>query len=717
MKQQCPETAFEERYLQETIDAARKQLAQTRSLMEQAQEEFRDTQDEFWENTQHGILDLAGAADFEALVELSQSLAPARKLAADYQETAAKIKRLETLVKSPYFARIDFRFEGESEPEKIYIGRTALVENRSAKMYVYDWRSPVASVFYRFMTGAAYYDAPSGKITGEVEKKRQYEIKAGRLIYFFDTDRNINDEILKQLLSRNTTPRMRTIVETIQRDQDIVIRNMENDLLMIQGVAGSGKTSIALHRAAYLMYQGLQSRLSAANILILSPNAAFEQYISDVLPELGEENVISMVFEEMLRSFLKEKKVQSQNAFLETAVSGSAYGNLLKKSMAYKTSATFLRILDSFIAAIPSRMMQFRDLYLEETCVAKREELIDWMLRRPQLPLAERLCQLEARISDRLERMKGTGRGQRHLVLQELREMSRLDLCDLYRDLWTDERNFQSAGSDAGLAADIRGIRTCTLENLESESLHYDDAVAVLYLYLKIYGSRRYQNIQQVIIDEAQDYYPLQYEIFRILFPGAKYTILGDINQTLTKRETLSFYEQIRTILAKKNASLITLDKSFRCTDEILQFSLQFITPRPKIQRFNRSGDAVRVVASDTREACLAEIVQEVKTCRDKGLETVCLICRTEKSCLKLLSELQSRMEIRLIRDNGAESLQGTILLPAYLAKGLEFDAVLICDADRKSYSDEDDRKILYIECTRALHRLSLFCEGETIRF
>lgn len=232
------------------------------------------------------------------------------------------------MIKSPYFARIDFKFDDEEESEKIYIGRSSLRKNSYQEMYVYDWRSPIASIFYRFMKGEAFYDAPCGRVTGELNLKRQYEIKNGTLKYFFDTDVQIVDEFLRQLLSQNTTAKMKAIVETIQQEQDAVIRDMENDLLMVQGVAGSGKTSIALHRAAYLMYQGLQTKLSANNIMIISPNTIFEQYISNVLPELGEDNVISVVFEDILKMLLKGRKIQSKNDFLEKIIAPSQYKNL-----------------------------------------------------------------------------------------------------------------------------------------------------------------------------------------------------------------------------------------------------------------------------------------------------------------------------------------------------------------------------------------------------
>ena len=294
------ETAYEEERLRQTIAIAKEQLEQARKSAEEKKAEIIEAKKEMRENTVHGILNLWSSEDFEALAELNQYANPVVDKIVGYEEEENKIFLLENMVKSPYFARIDFQFEGEEEYEQIYIGHSSLKKDAYQEMYVYDWRSPIASVFYRFMTGEAFYEAPGGRINGRLRLKRQYEIKNGVLEYFFDADVQVIDEFLRQLLSQNTSAKMKSIVETIQKKQDIVIRDMENDLLMVQGVAGSGKTSIALHRAAYLMYQGLQSRLSANNIMILSPNTVFEQYISNVLPELGESNVVSAVFEDIL---------------------------------------------------------------------------------------------------------------------------------------------------------------------------------------------------------------------------------------------------------------------------------------------------------------------------------------------------------------------------------------------------------------------------------
>jgi DNA helicase-2/ATP-dependent DNA helicase PcrA len=565
------------------------------------------------------------------------------------------------------------------------------------------------------MTGEAFYDAPCGRVTGELNLKRQYEIKNGTLEYFFDSDVQIVDEFLRQLLSQNTTAKMKAIVETIQHEQDVVIRDMENDLLMVQGVAGSGKTSIALHRAAYLMYQGLQTKLSANNIMIISPNSIFEQYISNVLPELGEDNVISSVFEDILSELLNGRKIQSRNDFLENLIVNSKYKEISRNSIEFKTSSFFREILDQFLIDIPRQWIEFEDVYYEGKCVVSGQILKDKILGRPETPLGIKLEQLEDYI---LEQIFGTGKGRGHkeeknLIKQEIQKFIKIDIVELYKILFSNEAYFYSLLQNSNPSQNIKNIWKYTKENLEADSLYYDDAIAIAYLYLKIYGTNKYKNIKQVVIDEAQDYYPLQYEIFNFLFSNAKFTILGDMKQTLAKKEDISFYEQIQKILNKKKSSLIMLDKSFRCTNEILNFSLKFIEQSSQIKSFNRNGDSPKVYIADNSEIFIDEIVKEIKLCQEKGFQSICLICKTEKNSTYLFNKIKHKLDIQLIKNGSVSDLQGVFILPVYMSKGLEFDTVLICDADSQNYHDEDDKNLLYVACTRALHKLSLFCENE----
>lgn len=709
------EKAFEEKRLAQTISLAEEQLKQAKEAADKKKSEIIEAKKDVRENTEHGITSLYTSDGFEALVELSQYINPVTDKIIDYEEEEHKILLLEKMIKSPYFARIDFKFDDEDEFEKIYIGRSSLRKNSYQEMYVYDWRSPIASVFYRFMTGEAFYDAPCGRVTGELNLKRQYEIKNGTLEYFFDSDVQIVDEFLRQLLSQNTTAKMKAIVETIQHEQDVVIRDMENDLLMVQGVAGSGKTSIALHRAAYLMYQGLQTKLSANNIMIISPNSIFEQYISNVLPELGEDNVISSVFEDILSELLNGRKIQSRNDFLENLIVNSKYKEISRNSIEFKTSSFFREILDQFLIDIPRQWIEFEDVYYEGKCVVSGQILKDKILGRPETPLGIKLEQLEDYI---LEQIFGTGKGRGHkeeknLIKQEIQKFIKIDIVELYKILFSNEAYFYSLLQNSNPSQNIKNIWKYTKENLEADSLYYDDAIAIAYLYLKIYGTNKYKNIKQVVIDEAQDYYPLQYEIFIFLFSNAKFTILGDMKQTLAKKEDISFYEQIQKILNKKKSSLIMLDKSFRCTNEILNFSLKFIEQSSQIKSFNRNGDSPKVYIADNSEIFIDEIVKEIKLCQEKGFQSICLICKTEKNSTYLFNKIKHKLDIQLIKNGSVSDLQGVFILPVYMSKGLEFDTVLICDADSQNYHDEDDKNLLYVACTRALHKLSLFCENE----
>lgn len=714
MENNQSELKFENKRLKQTISLAKDQLNQARQVNEQNKSAIISAKKELRENTSHSISNLWSSEDFEALAELSQYANPVTDKIADYEEVENKILLLENLMKSPYFARIDFKFDGEDIFEKIYIGRSSLKKDNSYELFVYDWRSPIASVFYRFVTGQAFYDAPGGRITGEVNLKRQYEINNGVLEYFFDADVQIIDEFLRKLLSQNTSSKMKTIVETIQKEQDIVIRDMENDLMMVQGVAGSGKTSIALHRAAYLMYQGLSTKLSAHNIIIISPNSLFEQYISNVLPELGENNVVSVVFEEILTTILQKEQIQSRNQFLENLITSPQNRKVIKSSIEFKTSHQFLEILNLFIYDLPHRWIDFEDVYYEGKCIVSKEILKEKISGRIETPLGVKLKQLEDLIIELINESKNIRikKSEEVIVKKEIQKFTELNVLDLYRKLFSDKEYFYSLTKDFELDC-IADILEFTQENLNSHYLFYDDAIVLTYLNLKIYGVNEYKNIKQVVIDEAQDYYPLQYEIFNLLFTNSKFTILGDMNQTLEKQEDLSLYGQIGKILNKKRSSLITMDKSFRCTNEILKFSLKFIEQSPEIKSFNRKGDEPEIYAASDQLSLNDMITAEVKSCWKLGYQSIGLICKTEKNALFLFDCLKDRMDIQLIKNESTSDLHGVFIIPVYMSKGLEFDAVLVCDTDTTNYNSEDDKKLLYIACTRALHRLNLFCKGE----
>lgn len=709
------ESEFEHKRLEQIIALAKEQLGQARQNNEENKAAIIEGKKELREHTSHSIPSLWSSDGFEALAELNQCMDPITDKIADYEAVERKIQLLEQLIKSPYFARIDFKFEDEATFEKIYIGRSSLKKDQAHEMLIYDWRSPIASVFYRFVMGEAYYDAPGGRINGEVNLKRQYEIKNGKLEYFFDSDIQIVDEFLRKLLSQNTSTKMKSIVETIQKEQDIVIRDMESDLMMVQGVAGSGKTSIALHRAAYLMYQGLSGRLASNHIIIISPNTLFEQYISNVLPDLGENNVDSVVFEDLMASILKFGPLQSRNQFLERLITNTSYHKVMKGSIEFKTSLCFMTILNRFLEDVPYRWIPFEDVYFGGTCIVSKEMLKEKILGRTETPLGVKLKQLEEIVLERMRTVRKSRmmKAEVAAVKEEIKRFTELSVLELYKKLMHDKAYLCSLADGLELCDGLEEILEFTEENLNSGQVYYDDAIALTYLSLRIYDHREYKNRKQVVIDEAQDYYPLQYEIFKRLFSNAKFTILGDMNQTLEKQEDLSLYEQIGSILNKKKSTLITMDKSFRCTNEILTYSLNFIDQRPEIKSFNRKGEVPRVYV-DVDFVCLQEkMAEEISACLELGYQSIGLICKTEKNARFLYRCFKDNMEVQLIENESITDLHGAFIIPVYLSKGLEFDAVLICDASAENYNSSEDKKCLYIACTRALHRLSLFCEGE----
>lgn len=710
MNEKQKDWPIEEEKLEETMAEARLQLDDAINANDKNREMIQAAKKEIRENTSHSIGNLWGSDGFEALVELSQAMNPVTERTAIYEFTEVKIKKLRSILESPYFARIDFCFSEGNHTEQIYIGHHSLKKENVYKLLIHDWRSPVASVFYRFAPGNAYYDAPVGRIEGKLLLKRQFEIKDGQLDYFFDADLQVFDDFLRKLLSHNTSPKMKTIVESIQRDQDLVIRDMENDLLIVQGVAGSGKTSIALHRAAYLMYQGLSDRLEGREILIISPHKLFEQYIANVIPELGEENVRTVIFDQILKDLI-DRKFETKNIFLERVLSNGSQSGLKRDAMTFKGSADFITILDRFIAEIPERFMNIRDISYKGETIFTRAEIISRLQINPDTPLKTKLGYLEEAINEKV--YQKWRRPLKSSLRSEMMRFAEIDAFYLYQQLYESGRTFFKMATGIKLPDGINKILAATKRNLAHKNLNYDDALALGYLNLRLFGAREYSTIKQVIIDEGQDYYPLHYEIINRLFLKSKLTILGDINQTLQKSEDLSFYQQITKRLNRKKSALVTMNKSYRCTSEILRFSKKFIDDEIPVESFNRSGAEPVLLGAPNFVELVDRLAEAICQCRQEGYQSIGLIVKTQKNTTVLFDALSKKMQVNLIRHETVAEIEGVSIMPVYLSKGLEFDAVFICDVNQANYQSEADQRLLYISCTRALHRLYLLWEGQ----
>lgn len=727
---------LEKVYLSKVTKAIKDSLDKEYQKMLSKKNELIAARKDMYENTIHSSL------DFEKLSDAIQYLNPIRIQTFDYEITDSRIRKYEKMILSPYFARIDFAEEGTSV-EKIYIGLGNLTDEKTQETYICDWRSPIASIFYRYELGKASYTAPYGLISGEVKLKRQYEIKNSQLVYFFDSSVTVLDNILRQVLSQNSSAKMKSIVETIQKEQDIIIRDIESDLLIVQGVAGSGKTSVAMHRVAFLMYHGVKSNLSVNNIALITPNNLFGKYIENVLPELGEKNIQTITMEDIFENtFENSMSIESRNSLLEEIINGKDTNNIniKKSSVEFKLSRTFRTILQRYLNLYEYKMIEFRDIFYNGQCIANRQLLKQELLKNNDvaIPLEKRLNTIENRImlkmqemrKSRLEKLeKFTSNYPEHIfevkafarllllkenkaIYNEIRKFTRIDVAGIYRKLIKNKNLFFKLAKGLELPSNIDQILAYTIENLDNQQVSYEDGMVLLLLKLYISGSYLYKDIKQVVVDEAQDYYPLQYEILKQAFSDTKFTVVGDINQTLQKNCDISIYNDIKDILNKKKSSMVYMNKSFRCSYEINKFSSNFIDENVDIESFDRYSDEPKIVKADKDSHLEELIVDEIELCKKAGNESIAIICKSISDARDLQMSIGRGIGAILIDTDGFDISSGVSILPVYMSKGLEFDAVIVYQTNNENYKSEEDKKLLYIASTRALHRLSLFYTG-----
>lgn len=723
-------------YLKKTLDFLREEISRQTGLLSDRKSTLIAARKDMWENSTHYT------KDFTRLTEANQYLAVLSSQTASCSGAASQIEKFRKMLKSPYFGRFDFVEEGSGEKEKIYIGLHNAMDPKTQDILVYDWRAPISSIFYRYELGKASYKAPYGIIGGEVMLKRQYKIKDSELEYFFDCNIKIDDEMLQEVLSHNASAKMRNIVETIQREQDIIIRDTDSELLIVQGVAGSGKTSIALHRVAYLLYHGLSSNIGSQNIMIVSPNAVFSKYISSVLPELGEENVNQITFDEFAADMLKEKgRVETRGMWLEALIGGgdSEEQELRKQNAGFKGSRVFVEILNRLIKYYERHKVAFEDVCYDGKVIETKHRLKSIFLdNKIKLSAANRLKRLENMILDKIkpvrkkrlekiERLVQKTDGHefeiksfsRLLLMKEskaflnrLRRFTEIDYLEVYNMLFREKGLLQKLGKGLVLPENLGQMATLTTENLERGFISYEDSAALLYLKLKLEDNDMFSDIRQVVIDEAQDYSPVQYEVYNLLFRNAGYTVMGDVNQSIDRDSNLSLYDSIVEIFGKRKSVKVTLNKSYRSSFEINDFNQGLLDKKQDIEAFERHEEKPALVYGQSHEDMEQRIAEDIEKYTGQGFESVAVICKTTSEAEKLYLKLKRRVDVKLIVSSDEEIEKGVVIIPAYMAKGLEFDAVLVYNVSEDSYYTGLDKKLLYIACTRALHRLALYYTG-----
>lgn len=722
-------------YLDKTLSIVRKQLENELGVLPEAKVKLIALRKDMWENTVHF------SNDFARLTEMNQYLAEVNIQTANYENLRKNIEKYKKLLDAPYFGRFDFSEEGSGQSEKIYIGLFNVADAKAHNILVYDWRAPISSIFYRYEPGKASFMAPDGLISGEVTLKRQYKIQNSVLKYYFDCNVRINDEILQEVLSRNSSVKMRNIVETIQKEQDLVIRDTENDLLIVQGVAGSGKTSIALHRIAFLLYEGLDLKVSSEDIIIISPNTVFSKYISSVLPELGEENVVQVTFDDLVLKLINNRvKTETRNKQLEFLIAAQDRDKI--QSIEFKGSGIFVQVLDRMIRHW-ERRIAFPDIYYDGQIIETRHQLKNRFLNsKKEVPMAKRLKRLEDIILEKIQPLqkkrltkikkiveKSEGRDfeiksfsrllsikKSSIFLKNIRSFTRVDYLQLYRDLFNQPGLFFKLAEGLPLPNGIEKIIKKTGENLENNTVCHEDCAPLLYLKLKIEGSGFFPGIKQVVIDEIQDYYPVQYEVFKMLFKDARYTLLGDINQAIEKDVQPSLYD-IEKVFNKEKTVKLFLNKSYRSSYEINSFTRKLAGGKQEFVSFKRHEKEPVFVYRDSFKKIDEAIVEDIDSYLGQGYQSVAVVTKTARDAEKLYRRLKNLTGIKLVNSAESEIEKGVSVIPSYMAKGLEFDVVLIYDVSAGNYQTDMDRKLLYIACTRAVHRLALYYTGERSPF
>ncbi len=600
--------------------------------------------------------------------------------------------RLGRILDIPYFGRIDFRERKEgSGAIPIYIGIHTFYDSHTKTNLIYDWRAPISSMFYDHELGEAAYSSPAGEINGDISLKRQYRIRNGKMEYMIESSLTVHDDILQKELSSNADDKMKNIVTTIQREQNRIIRNEDAHVLIIQGVAGSGKTSIALHRIAYLLYTQKGS-ISSKDILIVSPNKVFADYISNVLPELGEESVPETGMEQILSNVL-ENKYKYRNFFEQVTELLEKPTQSFIERISYKSSFEFVSKLDKFILYMENYYFKAADVKLTKHITVPAEFIEEQFKRFNRYPIRQRFDAMTDYI---LEMMKvqyyyTVTTTERNLLKKEIRNMFAGN-----NDLQTYKEFFNWIGKP-----ELFKLR-------RNHTLEYTDLAPLAYLHLALEGTVAQSGIKHLLIDEMQDYSPIQYKVIQKLYSCRK-TILGDASQSVNPYGS-STAGMIQKAFAK--GEVMKLCKSYRSTFEITNFA-QSIQANDELEPIARHGEAPSILHFGNAEEEVSGIIDLISAFKKSGYTSLGIVCKTEMQAKELAEKLQTRTEnIYFLSSRSSAFVKGIIVTSAHIAKGLEFDEVIVPQTDEKNYNSILDRNMLYIAVTRAMHKLTLTCSG-----
>lgn len=652
------------------------------------------------------------------------------------------IANLETSQDNPYFARIDFTSDDDKKSNVIYIGKNGVIDDKN-DIIVTDWRAPISSLYYNSEIGNCSYLSPDGIIRGSLDLKRQFEIKDGELQEYFDVDLVSNDALLQKYLNDNNDNRLKTIVSTIQKEQNDVIRQALNDNLIVQGVAGSGKTTVALHRIAYLVYNYINS-IKQEQYLVIGPNPVFLKYIQSVLPELDVTGVQQLTYENFARNYIGEDvEINNSDKKININISGSQTNDVDK----FKCSLRYKEMLDAFIAEYINEMTN-ADLMIDDYVVFSKEHirkifdsLSDNMSLKNKIELTiDKLAGIiesnrddflvdysrhiynkfnSAKDKDAVRKQASKAREEINkncrTILKKYFSKVKVSPTKLYKQFVGDIEKY-----DVKSYEHLAELKKETLANVKKNKYDFEDLAALLYLKSCVNPEFDYRNIKHVVVDEAQDFGEFNFVSLKSCLPNSSFSIFGDIVQSIYDYRSIDNWNEVNNCMFDNNGKIITFDKSYRTTSEIMNVannvseSLNLGSSKDVI----RHGKPVEFTKADDSGDIPSIILKKIEEYKAAGYKSIAVISKTELLS-KYINDDLADLGLVVPNVNFSDDLNddkfSVCTISNQLSKGLEFDAVIINNASESIYSSESslDMKLLYVAITRALHEVSIVYDGE----
>lgn len=750
MTKEISEKQREQQHLDHVLDLINDKEKELKSSIKSAEGEARDINSHFFDDVKLDYDGYSTSMETALSIHQQQQLLSEREHA--WQHSAKQLDTIERLKKKPYFARVDFKESNEKKAETIYIGLGSFAD-RDDHFLIYDWRAPISSIYYDGKLGEVSYNSPEGEITVDMTKKRQFMIKDGKIESMFDTNESIGDQMLLEVLSEKSSTQMKSIVTTIQQEQNKIIRNTSADLLFVQGAAGSGKTSAILQRIAYLLYR-YRGNLTSSDVIMFSPNQLFNDYIKNVLPEMGEQNMVQMTYWQFVSRRLPGMEVESLFKQFEDQNSDTNIS-------AFKDSVNFFNLVTRYAKHLNKRGMIFKNVYFRDKKKPyfDKEKIKDiYYSFNENYKLANRIDATREELIKMLNR-KIAPEVKKNWVMQAIEGLSQDELNELYdrpdQEFSSEKEEEKFLGQKivvkalkpvsnkinhnqfinmrAQYLSFLRAVPKMTdlskwniseedwqkhieevKENFKKHHIYMNDVSAYLYLYDLITGRRTDYEMRYAFIDEIQDYTPFQLAYLKYNFPRAKFTMLGDLNQAIfTKDESRSLLKQISGLFDPKKTDVVQLTKSYRSTKEITDFTKQILRQGEKIEAFNRRGPKPALWGRSTEQEAIEALVKILDK-NNENQRTTAVITKDLANAKQVAEQLKQKGEkATLIATANQRLVPGTLVVPSYLAKGLEFDAVVMWDASKENYHKLDETQLVYTITSRAMYELDIIYIGE----